>query len=796
MPSIPRKSGRRDVLAEARRLHDRGYWVVPCDGKRAVVEGWHERRVDPDELKALLAGTSLNIALALHKSDLIDVECDGAEAEPSLHAMFGGQVPPTPTYKSKRGLHRLFRRPTGLPEKAKLELDGVEFRIGNGKGALSVVPPSVHPDGPRYEWLPGLSLHEVEPAELPEAVAERLRAPAPPLPPAGPAADGTIPEGKRNDTLFQKACALRDLKLPAETLLAALLDLNRRLCKPPLPEQEVQAIAASAAKGEPRAGGSKAASFVGELLAEIELWHDESDEPYVTLPQGDHREHWKIGQRSRPFRRWLSKRYHEMNGGKVLSASELADIASLLEGKAVFDGPCRPLFRRTAEHGGKFYLDLCDDRWRAVEIDADGWRVVDEPPVRFRRAKAMLPLPEPRRPGASLKDLLEPFLNMRPEQWPLVAAWLAAALRPTGPYPLLKLLGEQGSAKTTTARVLRALVDPNAAPVRAEPREERDLMIAANNGWVLCLDNLSNVPPWLSDALCRVSTGGGFATRTLYTDEDETIFDARRPVILTSIEDVGTRSDLLERTLIIDLPTIGEGERRAEKAFWRDFDEARPLILGALLDVVCGALRRLPDVEAKPGADLSRMADFEQWGEAAEGPLGLAPGTFAEAYAASREAANHTALESSPVVAALLRLLDQKDQKAARTLREDGYTATDLLEQLGWIDPELKKAPGWPKTPRVLSQILKRVAPNLRQVGIVAVQDTRGGGDKKEKVWRIERAEPALPDPADGAAEVAPRANGAPKPGATSPLADYLRSRGIGRGARVAKSRNNEGGKP
>jgi hypothetical protein len=719
-------------MTEALRLHKRGLWVVPCDGKRAVVKDWDERRLTPAELRAALGGPHLNIAVVLNQSPLIDVECDGPDAETNLRALFGGNVPPTPTWRSKRGLHRLFRRPPGLPEKAKVELDGVEFRIGNGKGALSVVPPSVHPDGPRYEWLPGLSIYQVEPAELPESVIVRLRAPAPPAPDE-PTPRGEIAEGRRNDTLFQKACALRDLKLPQETILATLLDLNRRLCKPRLSEQEVRGIAASVAKGE-----SKAKGFVGQLLGEIELWHDEDNEPFITLPQDDHKEHWKIGTRSRPFRRWLSKRYYELMGGAVLTASVLADLASMLEGKAVFDGPQYPLFRRTAKHGGKFYLDLCNENWQAVEIDADGWRVVDDPPVKFRRANAMqaLPIPQETGPDALVKALL-PFLNVQPALWPLVAAWLAAALRPVGPYPILKLLGEQGSAKTTTARVLRGLLDPNAAPVRAEPKDARDLMIAANNGWVLCLDNLSFIRPWLSDALCRVSTGGGFGTRMLFSDDEETIFDCRRPVILTSIEEVGTRSDLLERSLIIELPTIREGARRAEKSFWAEFETARPLILGALLNVVCGAMRRLPEIERKPDADLSRMADFEQWGEAVEGTLGLAPGTFAEAYALNREEATHVALESSPVVALLLKFLEKNPRVE--------YTATDLLERLGVLDYEAKRAPGWPKTPRVLSQILKRVAPNLRHIGIVAVQDTRGGGKTKEKVWRIERAEAAAP---------------------------------------------------
>lgn len=745
------------VLEEALRLYDRGLWIVPCNDKGAIWKDWPTRRRSREELATALDGTKLNIALVLNQSPWIDVECDTPEAETNLLAMFGGEIPPTPTWRSKRGLHRLFVRPSGLPERAKLDIEGIEFRIGNGKGANSIIPPSAG----RW-WLRGLSLFDPEPAELPEGVAERLRDPLPAPAPNQTEGDGKIAEGKRNDTLFQKACSLRDLKLPPETLLATLLDLNKRVCKPPLPEQEVRGIAASVAKGE-----SRAKSFAGRLLGEIELWHDENDEPFVTLPQDDHKEHWKIGNRSRPFRRWLSKRYYEVTGGGVLTASELNDLSSLLEGKAAFDGPQYPLWRRTAEHEGKFYLDLCNEKWQAVQIDADGWRVVDDPPVKFRRAKAMHPLPVPTRSRKSLlKQLLLQFLNVKIEQWPLVAAWLAAALRPIGPYPILKLLGEQGSAKTTTARVLRALIDPNAAPVRAEPRDARDLMIAANNGWVLCLDNLSFIPPWLSDALCRVSTGGGFATRTLYTDEEETIFDSRRPAILTSIEEIGTRSDLLERSLIIDLPTIGEGTRRAEKAFWQEFEKARPLILGALLDVVCGAIRRLPAIERKPDTDLSRMADFEQWGEAAEEPLGLASGTFAEVYAANREAATHVALESSPLVAALLKFLGKNP--------EVEYTATDLLEKLGLLDYESKRAPGWPKTARVLSQILKRVAPNLRQIGIIAVQDTRGGGKTKEKVWRIEKTDAIEADPAELEAQSKPPRNR--DSSASVGLAEYVRS--------------------
>src|SRR5207237_9906417 len=117
-------------------------------------------------------------------------------------------------------------------------------------------------------------------------------------------------------------------------------------------------------------------------------------------------------------------------------------------------------------------------------------------------------------------DDLRGLLNAESEEsWILFRAWLLSALRAVGPFPVLALHGEQGCGKSTITRVLRELVDPNEAALRAQPRDDRDLVIAANNSWMPCWDNLSKLPIWLSDALCRLATGGAFATRQLYTDD-------------------------------------------------------------------------------------------------------------------------------------------------------------------------------------------------------------------------------------------------------------------------------------
>jgi len=245
-----------------------------------------------------------------------------------------------------------------------------------------------------------------------------------------------------------------------------------------------------------------------------------------------------------------------------------------------------------------------------------------------------LPLPVPQRGGSV--EALRSFLNLSNQNdFVLIVAWLLAALRSGGPYPLLAISGEQDSAKTVLSKLLRALVDPNVAAVRALPREERELMIAANNGHVLAFDNLSGLSPWLSDALCRVASGGSFAVRRLYSDDEEVLFKVARPTLLNGIEDVIGRADLADRAIFLTLGPIDEERRRSEAELWREFELARPMILGALLDAAEHGLRAVGSVQL---ARLPRMADFALWATACETSLWPA-GTFTRAYTANRKTA-------------------------------------------------------------------------------------------------------------------------------------------------------------
>jgi 5S rRNA maturation endonuclease (ribonuclease M5) len=432
------------------------------------------------------------------------------------------------------------------------------------------------------------------------------------------------------------------------------------------------------------------------------LFHDDSGRAFASVPVGNHYETYDI--LGSGFRRWLKRQFY-LEENRPPSAQSFQDSLGVLEAKAQIDGKSEQVYVRVAEHDSRNYLDLGDDEWRAVEVDATGWRIIDKPPVRFRRPSGLRALPEPARGGviAKLKD----FVNIDVDDFLLLIAVLAAALRVSGPYPILVLTGEQGAAKSTLARIIRRLIDPHVMLLRSEPREPRDLVIGAVNGWVVAMDNLSTMPAWLSDALCRLSTGGGQANRTLYTDSDETFLDAQRPVVLTGITDFVNRGDLIDRCVFLHLPAIAEDKRQTEAKFKASFDAEYPKLLGSLLDAVAGGLRELPNVHL---ASIPRMADFAVFGEAVSRGLGHPAGKFLEAYRGNRKAANESALEDSYVATAIRELV-------AKT--EWSGTSSELRDELEKnVSEKIAKSDRWPKSPRGMSGVLRRLAPSLRAVGI------------------------------------------------------------------------------
>ncbi|MEF2144180.1 MAG: hypothetical protein V3573_01940 [Desulfovibrionaceae bacterium] len=443
----------------------------------------------------------------------------------------------------------------------------------------------------------------------------------------------------------------------------------------------------------------------------FDLYPSEDGDPYADIRVNGHRETYRVG--SPEFRRLLSYNYYQETGKslKVLAAN---DLINDLIARAIHGGNVRQkVFTRVAHLGSAVYLDLCDDSWRAIEITAEGWRVVSDPPVRFRRTKGLMPLPEPKR-GGSIKRLRN-LLNIEEDEAILLEGWLLGLLSP-GPFPILILEGEQGTAKSTTTAFLRRLVDPSVAPTRATPRNEQDLIIAANNSHVVALDNLSGVPPWLSDALCRIATGGSFSARRLFTDEEEVLFNVIKPIVLNGIDQIAERHDLADRSLRVTLPVIPP-ERRLTKAHLdAAFAEAAPSILAGICEGASCALRNQASVKVE---NPPRMADFTAWCVAAEEAMPWEPGAFLDAYRQNQSESIGRALEADYVANAIMTLM-------GRCRTWEG-TPTMLLQALDKVVEErVARQKAWPQTPSALGKRLTRSQAFLRKSGF-EVERQRGG---------------------------------------------------------------------
>lgn len=309
--------------------------------------------------------------------------------------------------------------------------------------------------------------------------------------------------------------------------------------------------------------------------------------------------------------------------------------------------------------------------------------------------------------GGSI-SLLRELLNLRTnEDFVLVVCWVLAAIALDGPFPILVVNGEQGSAKSTFSSIIRSLVDPNTASVRTLPRNEQDLFVASQHSRILAFDNLSGITPSMSDALCRVATGGAFASRKLYSDGEEVLLNACNPILLNGISGTVTRADLADRSLFIRLEPIPDAQRRPVAEVMSDFEEAYPAIFGALLDAASEGLRRIDTI---PTSHLPRMADFAKLARACETAL-WPEGTFQKAYASNVDAAVNDMIDADEVAAALRDMMNRLENWKG--------TSSELLASLKREIGEMgARSSDWPKSARGLSERLKRAETVLRKIGI------------------------------------------------------------------------------
>jgi len=473
-------------------------------------------------------------------------------------------------------------------------------------------------------------------------------------------------------------------------------------------------------------------SVIDELVAlaraQCELAHDPDRQAIAIIPMPSRREVWRLG--SPGFEQWLRSVYWRAKQEGVADTSFKAAVATLVAA-GINDGQEVQIHMRTAKAADGYYIDLCDEQWRVVSVTARGWQVIDQSPTLFVRTTAMRALPVPVQSGTRIEQLWK-HTNVPPASHLLVLAWLVECLRADCPFPVLELVGEQGSAKSTTQNVLRSLVDPNKVGLRGRPKTVEDIFVAGFNNWLVSYENLSSLTAEQQDALCTLATGGGYAARQLYTNGEEHILETKRPVVLNGIAVVATRPDLIDRVVHVDMPVIASDRRRDEADTTAGWEQDRPGVFAALLDVFVMALARLPSVIL---TEKQRMADFERLGEAVARALGYDAGEFQRQYGEMVRAGIDRALESNPVAQALDSFIEDV------MLPWQGAT-THLFDRL---DIYAKHDRGnWPRSPKGLSDQLRRIAPAFRAKGveITHVGHTRQGGQ-----WRITVSKASTPTP-------------------------------------------------
>jgi hypothetical protein len=468
----------------------------------------------------------------------------------------------------------------------------------------------------------------------------------------------------------------------------------------PIPDEE---ISVNSRKGESQV------SLLVRRAADARLFRSTDGRFFAQVPVGDRQEIY--GLNSAGFRDWLIDSYL-IEQPEPPSPWAIRRVVSMLEARARFNNDAVPdVFVRVGRDGddpeSAYILDLGDPSGRAIEIHAQGWFAVDRPTVHFRRPSGQLPLPVPSHHGSI--DLLRPFVNLNDDDFRLMVTWITAALRPVGPYPVLVLNGPQSSAKTTLAKILRLLVDPQVCPVVYLPESTQDLMATAVNGWLLAYDNISSIHRWQSNAFCQLVFGAAFAGRALYTNNEQTVIHAQRPVFLSGIVDFVHWPDLRDRCIFLHLPPIPPTSRRTQEEFWSSFRADYQRILGALLDAISGGLRELPAVDLK---ELPRMADYAEWGEAVSRGLQWEPGKFLTTYNDNRRIATETDLEKTHVGSVMLQI-------ARIGTKWTGSPAKLLAAATDAVGKKIASSARWPKTAREFSVELRRIAPQLALHGLI-----------------------------------------------------------------------------
>ncbi len=466
-------------------------------------------------------------------------------------------------------------------------------------------------------------------------------------------------------------------------------------------------------------GGLNGKKSPAEQLLEIvessstSFFHSDIKELYAAIPVDSHVEILPID--SPDFELWLNGLFYR-NTAKPISKDGVKQVLAVLSAKALYDNqtPLK-LSTRIAEHDETFWYDLTNAQWQAIKITKDGWEVVYNPPILFNRYRHQTPQSIPKK-GGNINKILD-YVNIK-ENKTLFLCWLVSCFIPNIPHAANIISGEKGAAKSTATGLLKNLIDPSALDTLTLQNDQRTLAVNLQHHWLLPFDNVSFINEEVSDTLCRAITGGGIQQRKLHTNSEDTIFTFQRCVIINGIHNVATRADLLDRSILIELLRITDGERKELSEIIANFEADKPDILGGIFDTLVKAIALFPTIKLQ---NLPRMADFARWGYAIGEALNEGSGqVFLDEYTGNRQIQNEEAIANDPVATLIVEFMKNRQEWAG--LYSVLYRLlADIAEDNG-INAKHKS---FPANAVALSKRIKAIKSNLENVGINCMPEKR-----------------------------------------------------------------------
>lgn len=448
-------------------------------------------------------------------------------------------------------------------------------------------------------------------------------------------------------------------------------------------------------------------------------WRGHDGTPYADVRIGGDTYTAHLG--GSDFDGYLYGLVQSLSPGAFYVARSAEEVRNIMMAKAFLPGEkSLEACQRIGEKGALYY-DLGWQSRELVRFEGGKWKIVRGEGPKFVRGKATLPQVRPEETGEELVDLLRPHLATKSESdIHLLVAWVLGTYKVGGPFPILMLTGEQGSAKSTTTRLLRKLVDPHGLDVREPIQDDRDFQAAVRNTYVLAFDNLSFISHKMSDSLCRVATGVPLGGRTLYKNHDESAFQAMRPIILNGIPDVAEREDFSSRVVSVHLPRIDSQDRKDDDTYWEEVAKDLPKIMGAVFNAVAKAREKYKETTVE-GA--TRMVSFVKWAKAG---LGDRAKDFERFYNQMQKETSQQLIDYDVFVQSILSMM--RDKKHFQG------SVYDLVGSLKTYTPNSVDEKTMPTKPRGVAERLKRAAPVLRDIGIEVYKGGREGGTGRRTV--------------------------------------------------------------